>query len=424
MTGHRKPASATSGPHAESDARSPDWDAIVVGLGGIGSAAAYQLARRGGRVLGLEQFELGHVRGASQDVSRIIRLSYHHPDYVGLARHAYAAWDDLEREASTRIVTRTGGLDFEPPDAVESLDDYAASLRACEVPFELLDAVDVDRRWPQWRLDGSTRALFQADAGIADPSRGNAAHQRLAREHGATLLERTTVTVIRDVAGEVVVETATGAFTAGAVVVAADAWTNALLEPLDAALPLRVTREQVTWYEPLDDQAFAPERFPIWIWLGAPSFYGFPAYHEPGPKIGEDVGGSETTADGRSFEPDPGGLARTRAFLERHLPSAAGRQLLTKTCLYTLTPDRDFVLDRVPGHPGIVVALGAAHAYKFAAVFGRLLADLALDGRPSLDVDLARFALDRPALRATSAPTARLAPAERSRIEPDRPVVA
>jgi sarcosine oxidase len=161
-----------------------------------------------------------------------------------------------------------------------------------------------------------------------------------------------------------------------------------------------VTREQVTWFEANDPGSFEPGLFPIWIWLDQPSFYGFPTYRGPGPKVGEDVGGRETTAATRSFLTDPDCLARVENFLEMRLPGAAGRPLATKTCLYTLTPDRDFVLDRLPQHPGVIVALGAAHAYKFAALFGKLLADLALDrGRRAPGRELALFALDRPGLR-------------------------
>jgi len=379
------------------------YEAIVVGLGGIGSAAAYRLAAAGGgrRILGLEQFELGHDRGASSDVSRITRLSYHRREYVELAIEAQVAWRDVEQASGESIITLTGGLDLAPPGAKESIDDYAEAMTAARVPFEWLDEVEVARRWPQWRLDAGTRAIFQANGGIADPDRGNAAHRRLAREAGANLLERARVTTIEDHAGELVVGLEDGRrFTAGSVVIAADAWTNDLLEPLGRPLPLTVTREQVTWFGTDDPGAFEPGRFPIWIWLDQPSFYGFPTYRGPGPKVGEDVGGRETTAGTRDFLTDPDCLGRVERFMGARLPGA-GAAVATKTCLYTLTPDRDFVLDRLPEHPGVIVALGAAHAYKFAALFGRLLAELALDPLAAPPgPELALFALDRPSLGA------------------------
>ena len=380
------------------------YDAIVIGLGGIGSAAAYRLAAAGGgrRILGLEQFELGHDRGASSDVSRITRLSYHRREYVELAIEAQAAWREVERASSETIVTLTGGLDLAPPGAAESIDDYAAAMTAAGVAFEWLDEVEVARRWPQWRLEAGTRALFQANGGIADPERGNAAHQRLAREAGATLLEHARVNAIEDHGRELLVELEDGRrFMTAAVVLAADAWTNDLLEPLGFPLPLTVTREQVTWFDTTDPPAFAPGRFPVWIWLDQPSFYGFPTYRGPGPKVGEDVGGRETTASGRTFATDPDCLGRVERFLAARMPGAIGKPLATKTCLYTLTPDRDFVLDRLPEHPGVIVALGAAHAYKFAALFGSILADLALDPeRQAPGPELGLFALNRAALQA------------------------
>ena len=172
-----------------------EWDVIVVGLGAIGSAAAYWASvRPGTRVLGIEQFELGHANGASADHSRIIRLSYHRPDYVRLAKRAFETWAAVEAEADERIVTVTGGLDLWPADPGIPMADYTDSLAAEAVPFEILDAAEVMRRWPQWRLPGDVTAMWQSRAGLADPYRGNAAHRRLATAHGATLVDRTPVT--------------------------------------------------------------------------------------------------------------------------------------------------------------------------------------------------------------------------------------
>lgn len=378
-----------------------EWDAIVVGLGAIGSGAAYWLSRRlGDRVLGLEQFELGHPYGAGQDHSRIIRLSYHRPDYVRLARRGYEAWTDVEAEAGTTIVTRTGGLDVAPREAAIPLSDYTASMTAEQVPFEHLDGPEIVRRWPQWRLGDEHHGLFQADAGIADPNRGNAAHQRLARARGATLLERTRVARLGQMGdGTIEVETADGTVhRAPRVVLAADAWTNDLLASFDRRLSLTTIQAQVTYFAPPDPAAFAPDRFPIWIWMDDPSFYGFPTYGEAGPKAAEDVGGDEVTPATRTFERNEVGFRRLSDFLERHLPGHVGPEIYTKTCLYTLTPDRDFVVDRVPDAPGVLVALGAAHAYKFASVLGRILAELATDGSTPSACEIEHFRIDRPIL--------------------------
>jgi sarcosine oxidase len=378
-----------------------EWDAIVVGLGAIGSGAAYWLSRSlGAGVLGLEQFELGHTNGAGQDHSRIIRYSYHRPDYIRLARRAYEAWAHVEAEAGVTIVTRTGGLDVAPREAAIPLTDYTGSMAAEGVPFEHLDGPEIVRRWPQWRLGDEHHGLFQADAGIADPNRGNAAHQRLARRNGATLLERTPVSDLRALPdGAVEVRLADGAVhRAPHVVVAADAWTNDLLRGFERRLPLTIIQAQVTYLAVPDPTVFAPDRFPIWIWMDDPSFYGFPTYGEPGPKSAEDVGGDEVTPATRTFERNEVGYRRLMDFLERHLPGQVAPELATKTCLYTLTPDRDFVVDRLPEAPGVQVVLGAAHAFKFASALGRILAQRIVDGSSPADADLARFRIDRPIL--------------------------
>ncbi len=377
-----------------------DWEAIVVGLGAIGSGAAYWLSRRLGEgVLGLEQFEFDHPNGSSADHSRIIRLSYHRPDYVRLARRAYETWTAVEGEAGERIVTVTGGLDLWPAEPAIPPADYVESLTTEGVPFERLDAAEVMDRWPQWRLPPDVTALWQEQGGLADPFKGNGAHRRLSRAHGATLLDRTRVTGLRDAGGgDIEVETSVGTFRTARLVLAADAWTNQLLAWFDRRLPLEVTREQVTYFACPDPAAFVPDRFPVWIWMDDPSFYGFPTYGEAGPKVAQDCGGQPVDPDHRTFERDEAAFGRVAGFLERHLPGALGPPIYTKTCLYTLTPERDFVVDRLPGQPGVIVALGAGHGFKFASVLGRITAELAVDGSTPSAPELDAFRIDRPIL--------------------------
>ena len=378
-----------------------EWDVIVVGLGALGSAAAYWASTRPGtRVLGLERFELGHANGASADHSRIIRLSYHRPDYVRLAKRAYTTWAEVQAEAGgDPIVTITGGLDLWPAGTAIPKVDYTASLTAEGVPYDLLDAAEVMRRWPQWHLQDGTTAMWQAQGGLADPFKGNAAHRRLALERGAALRDRTPVSAIRLAAGGGYQVDAGGmTYGAGHVVLTADAWTNQLLVGLDRRLPLVVTKEQVTYFAAPDPGAFAPDRFPVWIWMDEPCYYGFPTYGEAGPKAAQDVGGVPVDPDDRTFERDDDAFRRVRDFLASHLPGAVGPPILTRTCLYTLTPDRDFVLDRLPDAPGVVVGLGAAHGFKYASVIGRVLVELALDGASPSDRELGAFRIDRPIL--------------------------
>ncbi|TIC81919.1 N-methyl-L-tryptophan oxidase [Nocardioides sp. GY 10127] len=377
---------------------------VVVGVGGVGSAACYWGARAGGGVLGLEKFELGHSRGASQDHSRIIRLAQHEEPYASLAPHAYTTWAEVEAEAGMSLVQVTGGLVIEDVEARRGLDTgsrniegYTAAFRAHGVPFEVLDAEQLAARWPQFVPGGSEVAIWQESSGLVDAGRANATHVALARARGAEVRDQSPVRAVRPTPRGVEVVLDDETILADRVVLAADAWTNEVLPEGSPALPLRVTQEQVTYYSTPHLREFAPEQFPVFMWHGDHNFYGFPVYGEVATKLGEHLGGHDVTGDTRTFEPDPVRRERQRAFLARHLPRFLGPELYTKTCLYTIPPDQNFVVSPLPEDPRVVVFVGAGHAYKFASLLGRTLVELALDGRTPMPVDA--FALDRPALR-------------------------
>jgi len=380
-----------------------EYEYIVLGLGGFGSAAAYWLSRRAGsEVLGIEQFELGHVRGESQDHSRIIRLSYHTPGYVELAKDAYRAWHEVERESGEQLILRTGGLDFGPRVSAIPLSNYADSMAAAGVPFEALDAGEIMRRWPAFRLTDDIHGLFQEQSGIAKAALGNAAHQRLARAHGATLRDRVEVGAVHPGEGEIGIELDGIQVRCRQLIITAGAWSNQILAAFGIHLPLTITQEQVTYFDSPRPEQFLPERFPVWIWMDDPCFYGFPAFGEAGPKAGQDAGGREVTADTRTFDPDESALHRVRDFLARYIPDALGPIIYTKTCLYTLTPDRDFILDRLPHHPGAWIAIGGGHGFKFASLVGKILAELASEGETPCD--LTPFRIDRAILQLENPP--------------------
>ncbi len=374
-----------------------DFRVGVLGLGGIGSAAVYWASRRlGGDVLGVEQFGLGHVRGGSEDHSRIIRLSYHTPGYVELAKAAYIAWEEVEVDSGEPLVLTTGGLDLAPRDAAIGLDDYRASMSAAGIRFEELDAGEVMRRWPQWRLNDDVMALFQERSGIAMASRANSTHRRLAVEHGATLRDGSAVGGIREVDGEVEMLVGGRPERVGSLIIAAGAWTAPLLAGLGFRVPLQVTLEQVVYLESPDLLQFHPSRFPIWIWMDEPSFYGFPVFGERAVKVAWDRCEILTDPETRSFQPRADVTDAVSGFAARYLPGAAGPVRVAKTCLYTLTPDRDFIVDRVPGTQNIYAVVGAGHAFKFASLLGKILVDLAVDD--ATDHDITPFRADRPIL--------------------------
>jgi len=375
------------------------YEVIVVGAGGLGSAAAYHLARRaGGGVLAIEQFRLGHERGSSQDHSRIIRRSYHDPHYAALATPAYELWAELEAESGVQMVYRTGGLDLEMigTSGVKDLAHCAEAMTTQGIPFEELDAAEVMTRFPQFTLPEDARGLYQAESGLVDARKANAVHIALARLHGATILDELPVHAIRPAGDVVEVVTADGVFAADHVVLACGAWSNTLLGTLGVEWPLTVTQEQVTYWATPHIRDFAPDRFPIWIWRAQDEFYGFPVYGEVATKAGQDAGGDEVTAETRTFEPNPRPYQKLVRFLETHIPRYLGPELYTKTCLYTMPPDRHFVIDAVPGHARVTVAVDGGHAFKFATLIGRILSQLALDGRT--EYPIAPFRADRPAI--------------------------
>ncbi|WZH38789.1 MAG: N-methyl-L-tryptophan oxidase [Microbacterium enclense] len=372
------------------------FDVAVVGLGALGSAAVYHLARQGVRAVGLEQFELGHVRGASHDTSRIVRTSYGAGEYVRFAQAAYREWAALEAATGEHLVTITGGVVFIPDDGPYDSADFARSLAENGVPFEMLRPDEVRERWPQFAVPEGVTTVYTPDSGIAHAARTVATLQMHARMLGAELRDRTRVDRLIPDADGVVVSTSSGDLRARRVVVAADAWTNELLEPLGVRIPLEVMQEQVSYFAPADPAAFDRERFPVWIWEDEQCFYGFPTYGEPTIKAARDVSDNLMTPAQRTFVPSPERTAELAAFLAATIP-ASGDLLRTVTCQYALTPDRRFILGSLIEHPDIVVALGAGHAFKFTPAIGLALAELAM-GVDTTD-DLTAFAVD-----ATAAP--------------------
>jgi sarcosine oxidase len=384
------------------------FDVAVVGLGALGSATAWQLARRGHTVLGLERFDLLHDRGASHGDSRIIRLSYHTPGYVSAAIEAYHDWALLEADCRRPIVLRCGGVDLFPPMAAIDVEDYVNSLSAMAVPYEVLTASVARARWPGLAVPEGSTVLYQDRTGIVPATLGTQLMQEQARRFGADLRHRQQVVELTDLGEGVALRTAEGRrHFARRVVVTADAWTNEILAGIDVRLPLTVTKEQVVHFGVRDAGAdgsggrHAPGAFPVWIWMDDPSWYGFPTYGAPTVKVGQDCGGQPVDPDDRTFDVDEAALHGVRALMRVLVPGAQDVQRVT-TCLYTLTPDRDFVADVVPGHTSIVVGLGAAHGFKFAPWFGRVLADLSTHGTSS--TDLSGFGLGRRGITDPGAP--------------------
>jgi sarcosine oxidase len=377
------------------------FDVIVLGCGGIGSAALYWLSRElGNNVLGLEQFSHGHEKGGSHDHSRIIRLSYDSVDYTRLAPDTYTCFAELEEESGVQLVYKTGGLDIGvvEDDKPFELDDYSNAMRESSISFETWTANETMKHFPQFRLPENARVLYQQDSGLVDARKGVQVHALMAQKRGAVLLENTTVRSIKSHKDGIEIITDKDTFHTGKLVVTAGAWLNNVLAMVNLKLPITVTREQVTYFKSQHLKDFAIDKFPIWIYSGNRQhyFYGFPVYGEVAVKAAEDVGGQITTAETRGFERDERSDKTLKSFLAAHLPTALGPELYTKTCLYDMTPDRDFIVDFLLQHPNILILHGAAHAYKFTSLLGKISGQLVTRGKTTYNIN--RFRLDRPAL--------------------------
>ncbi|CAN5476986.1 N-methyl-L-tryptophan oxidase [soil metagenome] len=376
-----------------------DFEYIVLGCGGIGSAAVYWLSRRAkADVLGIEQFKLFHHYGGSQDYSRIIRLAYHQEKYARLTPYTYEAWATVAEESGVNPVTITGGVQIAYVNSAyrQFVDAYATAMEGADVPFERLNHAELGYRFPQFRPEQEVFALYQARTGIADPSKGNAAHIALARGYGATILDQCPVHRVTPTSDGVIVETAQGTFYGRKLIVAAGAWTNQLLAHFGLQLPFTVTQEQVTYYATPHLKEFSIGRFPVFQWKDERSIYGFPVYGEVATKAAIDASGPVVTATTRTFEPVTEREAELDTFLTRCIPNFVGPKLYTKTCLYEMPPDRDFILDHLPAQPNVFVFIGAGHAYKFASLLGKIFSELLIDGHTAHDIR--PFTLNRPAL--------------------------
>lgn len=376
------------------------YDVIVIGLGGMGSAAAYQLAKRGQRVLGLERHKPAHNKGSSHGKSRVIRQAYFEdPVYVPLLLRAYELWEQLERETGQDLMTITGGLMM----GLENSPTVQGSLFSAKthgLAYEMLDAREIHRRYPPITPGKNIVALYEQKAGFVHPERTVAAHLRRASELGAHLHFEEPVTSWQASASgdRVSVTTGKGTYDAARLVICPGAWASELLSELQ--LPLSVERQVLYWFDPVGGvQPFAPDRFPIYIWETEQGvlFYGFPAQDGPldGVKVAFFFAGENCTPQTIDRTVYDAEVQVMRQCIAGRIPSLNGPLRDTATCLYTLTPDRHFIICRHRGHEQVIVASPCSgHGYKFCSVVGEIMADLAIDGKSNFPIDffsLARF---------------------------------
>ncbi len=375
----------------------------VIGLGGTGSAACHYLARQGHTVVGYERFRSGHAWGSSHGESRVIRYTYPDHLYTAMMRDAYPLWDELERGADTSLLTRCGCLYFGVEGNSELMVTEAA-LRDNDVPFEQLTRADVAERFPGIYLKDGEYAVYQSDGGFLRAARCVQAHLRAAREAGATLREEVRVVGIEPEDNSVLIVTEETRERFDRAIIAAGPWMSAFVP----GLPLHVTQQLIVYLaqkEPTD--IYNSSRFPVWI-DAATWWYGFPedgavpgvklALHQPGVTVDPE---SETTSgnDGRTVLPAPNGMIEDAiAFAAARLPGLSNTVTHTRICLYTNTPDEDFIIDTVPNHPNILMVSGCSgHGFKFTALLGKIAADWADHDSltEAYPLDLTRFSRTR-----------------------------
>jgi len=370
------------------------FDAIVVGVGGMGSSTAYHLARRGKRVLGLERFGVPHSMGSSHGHTRIIRLAYYeHPSYVLLLRRAYELWREIQSQAGERLLHITSSIDAGPEDSWVFKGSWE-SCRLHDLPHEVLTGAELKRRHPGYNLPPDHLALVQPEGGFLAPERCIVSYVMAAQARGAEIHGHEQVLEWEPLEGGVRVRTDRGTYEADNMVVTAGAWNGDFLDVLEGlAVP---ERQVLAWLQPDRPERFRPDNFPVFnLLVDEGRFYGFPIHGVPGFKFGKYFHLNETgPADEIDREPHKYDEQILRDFAGRYFPDSCGPTMDLQTCMFTNTPDHHFVIDLHPEYPQVSLASPCSgHGFKFASVVGEIMADLATTGLTRHDISL--FRLDR-----------------------------
>ncbi len=373
----------------------PNYDVIVLGTGGVGSAAAYQLARRGAKVLGIDQFPGGHDRGSSHGETRVIRQAYfEHSDYVPLLLRAYELWRELEQEAGIDLLHQVGLLQVGPPNGCV-VHGVLEAARLHGLKVESLGRDEIPRRFPGFRAAEGTVGVFEPAAGYLRVERCVLAHLAAAKALGAEFRFGVVAQSWEQDGNGVRVITSDGTFTASKLIVTAGPWAPQLLA--DVGVKLVVRRKHLYWFPTNDRSYHELEGCPTYLYeLPHGVYYGFPQIDELGVKVAEHSGGAvvdDPTNDPRPF--DPADLARVEAFLTDFMPGVGRPMQRRSVCFYTMSPDEHFIVDRHPRQESVFFVAGlSGHGFKFTSVLGEALAEMALEGSTELPIgflSLGRF---------------------------------
>jgi len=381
------------------------YDVVVAGLGAMGSAAVYQLAKAGVSVLGLDRYEPPHALGSSHGDTRITRVAVGEGlAYVPLVRRSHEIWREIEQQAGVEILSRRGGLVMAPQRSFAMhgsqsfLEHTVAAAEAFGVEHEVLGPAELAARFPQFALAGDEHGCFEPGAGFVRPERAVETQLRLAREMAATIAFGEPVLGYDDHGTHVTVRTTEETVEASTLVISTGPWVSDLVPQLASAVTIH--RQVLFWFDLRDPSSYSALRdSPVYIWWpgGDPSetIYGFPMIDGPsgGAKVAREQYVVETTADDvdRAVTAD-----ETEEMYERYvrdrLPGLSGRCVKTRVCVYTVTAGSRFILDRLPGMPNVIVASPCSgHGFKHSAAIGECLAQLATQGQST--IDLSPFAL-------------------------------
>jgi sarcosine oxidase len=387
---------------------SDHFETIVCGLGAVGSAALYQLAKRGNKALGLDRFSPPHVSGSSHGESRIIRQAIGEgEEYVPLVLRSYELWREIEKETGSELLTITGGLTLESrkSEAVmhgrpDFLDQAIRCAERFDIRHEILETAEIKKRYPQFAVTDE-RAYFEHETGFLRPELCIGAQLHLARKHGALIhTEEIVVSVQMRGDSKVTVETSRGVYSAESVIIAAGPWIARFLPPAYAHL-FKVSRQVMYWFDIRTEQrpAFAPPGFPIFIWIfgkgGEFGFYGFPTLDGNTIKVATEQFTALTDPDHAQQNVTTAEMqSMYRDYVHGRLPGISARCSAAASCLYTTTPDSNFVIDVHPDSDRIIIASPCSgHGFKHSAAIGETLAELVIDGKSNIDIS--SFSLKR-----------------------------
>ena len=374
------------------------YDAIVVGIGGMGSATLYELQRRGKHVLGIEQFGVPNDQGSSHGSTRIIRLAYYeHPSYVPIMQRGYKLWRDLENISGEKLLHITGSIDIGPENSLV----FSGSRNSCELhnlPYEILNGGEISKRFPAFTLPKEIMSVFQPDGGFLEPEKCIQTFVKLACDLGAELHARERVLEWSSTAsGNIKLKTNIREYETGSLVLTTGAWTGKLTSELSQKL--RPERQVMGWFKTNNSENFSPERLPVFnLLVPEGRYYGLPEFDIPGFKIGLYHHLSEAV--------DPDNLDRSivtkadelalRKCVSEYFPGANGEMVMGKVCMFTNSPDEHFIVDQLTESPNVFVAAGfSGHGFKYCSVIGEILACLIDELEIDLDIDMfktSRFA--------------------------------